>query len=180
MGILNRIILLVRLLSIQNYIKLASFILLISSFCYSCGSNNNTYFEQIQHNNILSQQFEKSDATAEVTILKTGTGFMWDFGQTEYTILAKVNEVLKGDLTTNDTIAFTIIRNENDSLQVHKDINYIVFLLKTEEKTEFRANQTTSQNDSIQTNIKFNDQKWPPTYTLTDNTSGIVKASDLK
>lgn len=159
-------------------------LVLISFVCfYSCGENAHDKNEVIKQDSILTSLSAKANVIANVNIIEIGTGWTWDIGQTECTVYGKINAVLKGNVKTGDTIAFTLVnentldKNKKDSTHVKENMNYILFLSETSGKAQFGEEQddahATQKVLSSADSINFSSQKWFPVYDLTDKVSGI-------
>jgi len=157
-------------LTIQTLI----FPIALSVFGYSCGEHTST--ETKAQNDSLRAISANSTAIVNVNIIEFGAGWNWDFGQTQRTIYGKINSVLKGDLKTSDTLAFSLTQSSDsgDTIQVKKNGNYILFLKEITGKAQFGQKQDTSKA-AKSADIKFSTQKWFPTYVLTDEKTGIIE-----
>ncbi|MGZ4049891.1 MAG: hypothetical protein ACXVPU_06760 [Bacteroidia bacterium] len=156
----------------KKTIKIFGLILISFMIFYSCGGNAQHKNETIKQNSILTSLAAKSDLIANVHIIGTGPGWIWDFGQSEFTVYGKINSVLKGDLKTGDTIAFTLInentldKNKKDLITTKKNTNYILFLSEIiDEKVP-----VVKKDSTLTYSVKFNTHT---AYDLIDKNSGI-------
>jgi len=106
----------------------------IAVFC-SCGANTNKKDDLAD--SIIINLSNRSNVIVNASIMEVTTGWSWDFGQIECTVFARINSVIKGRIKSGDTIAFILTNdnllkeNEQDSIQLKKNGDYILCLLET-------------------------------------------------